>query len=83
MEVAVMKHEIESDESRMDAGYAKIAIIGSLFLALGDKFFHNMMGGAFVAALAGALLYYESYSHQVGYTQFLVDKMEGKQSSRF
>lgn len=78
-----MKHEIESDESRMDAGYAKIAIIGSLFLAIGDMFFHNMMGGAFVAALAGALLYHEAYSHQVSHTQFIVDKMEGKQTSRF
>jgi hypothetical protein len=83
MEVAGMKYEIGSDQSKTDAGLAKLAIIGSLFLAVGDMFFHNMMGGAFVAALAGALLYHEAYSHQVSHTQFIVDKMEGKQTSRF
>ncbi len=76
-----MKYEIESDESRMNAGYAKVCIVGSILLAIGDMFLHNMMAGALVAALAGALLYYEAYSHQVKHTQFLVDKLEGRETS--
>lgn len=79
-----MKDDIQSDTSKMDANYGRLAIICSLILAVLDMFFHNMMGGALVFALAGALLYYEAYSHQVSYTQFLVDKLEGRDiSTRF
>ena len=40
-----MKDEIESDESRMNAGYAKVCIVGSIILVIGDMFLHNMLAG--------------------------------------
>lgn len=78
-----MKREIEYYHSRISAGIAKLCIIGSIIIAIANQVFHNMMDVAFVSALIGAFLYWDAYNHQVRHTQFLVDKLEGRDISNY
>ena len=78
-----MKYDKYAAHVKDNIGLGKIAIVCSIALAIGDLFFHNMMGGALFSALAGAGLFYEAYIHQVRYTEFIIDQYEGNGISKY